>query len=139
MKNNNLILIRGLPGSGKSTLAKQMVMDNPDLWHFEADQYFTDKFGVYEFNVNNLSDAHEWCRQRTIDTLNSGESVVVSNTFTTAREMQPYFTIAKSIRKEPIVITLTAQYGNIHNVPETTLEKMKARFLKCTVELMGKS
>ena len=39
-----LTIIRGLPGSGKSTLAKTL-----DVNHYEADMYFVDAKGEYDF------------------------------------------------------------------------------------------
>jgi len=45
-----LTIIRGLPGSGKSTLAKKLVYSNPGSVHLEADMYFIDRVGVYNYD-----------------------------------------------------------------------------------------
>ena len=119
-----LTLIRGLPGSGKSTLAKSL----PGIY-FEADQFFIDPVtNVYNFNIDQIEDAHDWCQNNTEIFLERGFDVNVSNTFTTIRELRPYFEIAKQFKIVPVVITCQNQFGNIHNAPIETYERMKKRF-----------
>ena len=118
-----MILVRGLPGSGKSTFAKSLVGYN----HSEADQFWMVN-NEYKFDATRLREAHEWCQLKTKNCLNEGLDVVVSNTFTTKKELRPYFELAKEFGIVPQVILCQAQYGNIHDVPEETLTKMKARF-----------
>lgn len=123
------VLIRGLPGSGKSTLAK-MYSQLPYLnfqW-FEADQYFIGDDGSYNFDAAKLHDAHQWCISNARKALYNGKNVVVSNTFTTTKELKPYFDIAKHEGIVPHVILMQNNYGSIHNVPEESLKKMKERF-----------
>lgn len=122
-----LILIRGLPGSGKSTLAAEIAWDS-DFIHREADMFWY-KNGEYNFDANRLAQAHEWCRNETIAALEMDCDVVVSNTFTTIKELDPYFEIAHSFGIVPTVITCQNQFKNIHSVPEATMAKMKARFV----------
>lgn len=117
-----LILVRGLPGSGKSTVARQF-----DGVHIEADEYFMIN-GEYRFDHTKLKQAHEWCQEKTREALKSRFTAVVSNTFTTLKELRPYFDIASEFDIVPNVIVAQGEFGNIHNVPEETLEKMKARF-----------
>lgn len=118
-----MILVRGLPGSGKSTVAKAL----SGFTHVEADMFWMDN-GEYKFDVTMLPLAHAWCARRTRELLEMGSDVVVSNTFTTLKELKPYFELAKEFGIIPQVITCEANYGNIHNVPDETLVKMKARF-----------
>lgn len=119
-----LVLIRGLPGSGKSTLAKNLIG-----WyqHLETDMYWM-KDGEYKFDATKLGEAHAWCQNETRELLSKGFSPVVSNTFTTKKELQPYFEIARSFNIVPTIILCQGKWGNIHNVPEETLRKMEARF-----------
>lgn len=119
-----LVLIRGLPGSGKSTIAKNMI---GWYWHLETDQFWM-KDGEYKFDMSRLKEAHQWCQNETRAMLNRGQSVVVSNTFTTAFEMLPYFDIAKEFNIRPQVVLVQGSFGNIHNVPDEVLAKMAARF-----------
>ncbi len=119
-----LVLVRGLPGSGKSTIAKNLTG-----WyhHLETDMFWM-KDGEYNFDVNRLHEAHMWCQNETRRLMTVGFSPVVSNTFTTKKELKPYFEIAKEFGIVPTVILCQNDWGNIHNVPEETLERMKARF-----------
>ena len=125
-----LILIRGLPGSGKSTLAKMLLEDKHGA-HYEADQYFMED-GEYNFNVDHLRHAHRWCQDQTRLRLAGGcenEVVIVSNTFTTLKELRPYFDIASEFDITPQVITCHGCWVNEHDVPEETLNRMKQRFV----------
>lgn len=132
---NKLILVRGLPGSGKSTLATRiagMLYYN----HLETDLYWM-RDGEYKFDFNHLAEAHDWCRNTTREYLEKGNGVVVSNTFTTQKEMRPYFEMAKELGIKPNVILCQSNFGNIHNVPVDTLSKMAARFQYDLPELWG--
>lgn len=126
MKMPKMILVRGLPGSGKSTLAKSL-NDIDWQYHLETDMFWM-KDGEYVFDAAKLGEAHTWCHNETRKVLHKGFSPVVSNTFTTKKELKPYFDIAKEFNIVPQVILCQAQYGNIHNVPEETLKRMEARF-----------
>lgn len=119
-----LVLIRGLPGSGKSTIAKNLI---GWYWHVETDQFWMDG-DEYKFDISRIKEAHQWCQDKTKSMLNMGQSVVVSNTFTTAFELLPYFDIAKEFGIKPQVLLAQGQFGNIHNVPVEVLAKMAARF-----------
>jgi predicted kinase len=119
-----LVLIRGLPGSGKSTIAKNLI---GWYWHVETDQFWMDG-DEYKFDMSRIKEAHQWCQDKTKSMLNMGQSVVVSNTFTTAFELLPYFDIAKEFGIKPQVLLAQGQFGNIHNVPDEVLGKMAARF-----------
>lgn len=130
-----LIIIRGLPGSGKSTLAKQLDYQK-EFRHFEADQFFMDS-GEYNFNPNLLGEAHAWCLGQTEECLRRGENVIVSNTFTTIRELKPYFEVARKMNIVPNVLTCHNIFKSVHNVPEETMEKMRKRFVCDISELFG--
>lgn len=126
----NLILIRGLPGSGKSTLAKTLLKTlNFNFWrHYEADLYFYNERNEYAFDKTKLHEAHKWCLERTDNALFNYYPTIVSNTFTTKKELAPYFRLAKKYDITPTVILCQNQFNSIHNVPEEILLKMKERF-----------
>ncbi len=115
-----LTLIRGLPGSGKSTLAKTL----PAV-HLEADMYFVDSEGVYEYQAEKIADAHQWCQKQTEYWLKKGKSVVVSNTFVKQWEMSVYKKLAKKYRAKLEILVCREQYGNIHGVEPETVERMR--------------
>lgn len=121
----NLVLIRGLPGSGKSTIAKSF---SDDFVHLETDMFWYDANGNYNFDISRIKEAHEWCQRVTHKNLEVGFDTIVSNTFTTKKELKPYFDIAKEFGIVPNVILCQNQWQNVHNVPQEALDRMKARF-----------
>lgn len=126
---NTLTLIRGLPGSGKSTLGLMIKASSSfETFCLEADSYFYDEWGNYIFDATQLHKAHTWCQEMTKQYLESGANVIVSNTFTTLKEMAEYYYIAKALDIQLNVITCQGQFGNVHGVPKETLDKMEARF-----------
>ena len=119
-----LLLVRGVPGSGKSTLAKNLI---GWYWHLETDQFWV-KDGAYTFDASRLTEAHVWCLEKAERLMMDGFSPVVSNTFTTKREMRPYFDLAKKFGIVPTVITCQNRFGSIHNVPQSVYDAMVERF-----------
>ncbi len=128
-----MTLVRGIPGSGKSTTAKHILFHarsaGRECMHYEADMFFVDCDGNYNFDQNCIADAHDWCRDSVYESLAAGEDVIVSNTFTTIRELRPYFNMAADFGIIPHVITCQSNFGSIHGVPAETIEKMKNRFV----------
>lgn len=124
----HLYIVRGLPGSGKSTFVRNY-LDNWDLKHVEADQFFEAEPGKYLFNPKLLPAAHEWCYSTVVFHLMRGWDVAVSNTFTQRWEMEKYFKLRDLFPDLTIsVIEMTTQYESVHGVPKETMEKMKARW-----------
>lgn len=128
-----LIIIQGLPGSGKTTLAKE-ISSQFNIPYFEADQYFEDKDGNYNFNPKYLHSAHISCQARTFSRLKAGHSCICSNTFLADKEFKAYFLAAKQYNVKVFVIKMTTQYGSIHDIPKETMQRMKNRFNTCTIK-----
>jgi predicted kinase len=126
-----LYIVRGIPGSGKSTFAKTL-----GGIHIEADQYFVDADGNYNFDGSKIKLAHEYCRIKTKawmkinGDLVSEDKIVVSNTFTQEWEMESYFELAKEFGYKVFSIIVENRHEgiNVHNVPEDKIEQMKNRF-----------
>lgn len=132
---NNLVLIRGIPGSGKSTTARKMREKNPEYVHIEADMFFM-RDGVYMFDASKLGAAHAWCQARTEAELRAGKTVIVSNTFTTIKELRPYFEIARRVLGTyPVVHTCHGKFENVHGVPPEKIKQMSDRFAHDISEL----
>jgi len=135
MTEKTLYIVRGLPGSGKSTFAKKLV--GHDFLVCEADKYFTDVEGNYNFDITKIKDAHKWCHDRVEnymkDNLVNNQfyyEIAVSNTFTQEWEMKPYYLLAEKYGYKVFCVIVENRHGgtNLHDVPEDKLEIMRNRF-----------
>jgi predicted kinase len=129
-----LTLVRGLPGSGKSTFANTITNQFSVC---EADKFFYDEEGNYNFDANKLSAAHEWCKYAVELRMKDNQDneqfyphIVVSNTFTKEWEMAEYFELAKKYEYMVFTIIVENRHGGVnqHGVPAEKLEQMKNRF-----------
>ena len=121
-----LYIVRGIPGSGKSTFAKTLGGQ-----HYEADMFFINENGEYNFDVTKIKDAHKWCQSFVeTDMVLEYPKIVVSNTSTQEWEMEPYFKLAKEYGYTVFTIVVENRHGGVnqHGVPEDKLEQMRNRF-----------
>jgi predicted kinase len=132
--NGVLFLVRGLPGSGKTSFASAIWNDYAV---FEADKFFYDKEGNYNFDPSKLKEAHAWCKNevesRMIEHQNNQQyypEIAVSNTFTQEWEMEDYFKLAEKYEYKVVSLILENRHGsqNVHGVPDEKLQIMKDRF-----------
>jgi adenylate kinase family enzyme len=122
---SKLIIVRGPQGSGKTTFSNRLTRSlikfgykPTDICHFEADQFFEDEDGSYNFDGTKLWLAHKQCLEKTKKCLLRDKIVIVSNTFATKRELKPYFDFADENDIPVDVYRCTGEYQNVHNVPE---------------------
>ena len=129
-----LFLVRGLPGSGKTSFASAIWNDYAVC---EADKFFYDKEGNYNFDPSKLKEAHNWCKNevetRMQDHQNNQQyypEIAVSNTFTQEWEMEDYFKLAEKYEYKVVSLILENRHGsqNVHGVPDEKLQIMKDRF-----------
>ena len=124
----NLLVIRGAPGSGKSTIAHHLVVSGLYDHHYEADMYFTDELGNYNWKREEVHKAHAWCKEKVDNAMERGYNVIVANTFTKDSETSPYFALAEKYGYNyQEMILWETPYENVHGVPQDTVERMQAR------------
>ena len=120
-----LYIVRGLSGSGKSSIASELV--NP-IWDSESEAFI--KEGRYNFDPNKLKEAHEEC-QKNVELAMQRDNVrkiAVANTFSQAWEAEPYFKLAEKHDYHPFVLECQNDFGNIHDVPQKSIDMMKERW-----------
>ena len=123
--NKTLYTIRGLPGSGKSTLANKLAPEAS----FEADQYFTNNEGEYNYDQSKIDSAHHVCQKWTECAMVIGhEDIAVANTFTQMWEMTVYFELAEKHGYTVNVIECKNNFGSTHDVPEYAIDRMAERW-----------
>lgn len=127
---SKLIIIRGLPGSGKSTFAKSLVDAKFADVFCEADQFFVDEKGNYNYDGMKIGEAHSDCLTRVQGYLALGMNVVVCNTFTRESELAPYIDYCKKNKIQFVSLIVENRHGNqsIHGVPPNVMTKMRDRF-----------
>ena len=84
----------------------------------------------YRFNADLLGHAHHWCRSKVEQDMSQGQqAIVVSNTFTTEKEMKPYLALAEEFGYNVTSIITENRHGNesVHDVPAETMQKMRDR------------
>lgn len=125
---NVLTLIRGCSGSGKSTIADALAdSNNPNI--FEADNFFYDNNGVYNFDASKLKEAHDLCIFETEQALQlNTPSVIVANTFTRVWEMKKYEELAHTYGYVLNIIECHGNFENVHNVPSEVVNMQRERF-----------
>ena len=121
-----LIIVRGIPGSGKTSFASFL-----GRAICCADDFFTTRDGKYVWKAERVGTAHEWCQRKCRRFMKKQiETVIVANTSTTEREMQPYMDLARQFSYKVFSVIVENRHGNVsvHGVPEATLDKMRGRF-----------
>jgi predicted kinase len=129
-----LFLVRGLPGSGKSTFATH-------IWNeyavCEADKFFYDKEGNYNYDPSKIKDAHAWCKNEVETRMKDHQinpqyypEIAVSNTFTQEWEMKDYYELADKYGYKVVSLIIENRHNgkNVHGVPDEKLEIMRNRF-----------
>jgi predicted kinase len=138
-----LMIIRGLPGSGKSTLAdtiaasiKEETYD--DVVRCEADDFFTDKYGYYNFIKEKLPEAHRLCYNKCKEAMEYGYgTVIVSNTSVSRGEYTRYIELARQHNYAIQVIDVHGEFESVHGVPEDALARMEERWEPFDRSLLG--
>jgi hypothetical protein len=100
--------------------------------------YFVDVQGRYHFQPEQLSVAHQWCKTQVFDRLKSSQSVIVSNTFVEAWELDDYLKMAHKLDIDVHIIECKEQYQSIHDVPSKTIAKMRRNWANLSINQLKK-
>ena len=125
-----VILMRGISGSGKNTYISKHF---PEAFVCSADDYFVDPSGNYNFDRRKLGSAHGGCKEKFIKALHSREPlIIINNTNTMLREMNPYVKPARrqGYRIECIRLDVPVEVAharNVHGVPYGAVKAMAER------------
>ena len=142
-----LIIIRGLPGRGKSTLARTIKTKveecNFKALHCEADDYFTDSDGNYNWKKEELSQAHDFCSKRIGLGMKSGEYQVIIQSNTNSQFWESENVRGLAARFGFLVVFVSPKFGftnpssipseyqshliSVHNVDEEKILEILGR------------
>lgn len=136
-----MFIMRGVPGSGKSYLAEQtakmydekhvVVLSTDSIWETSPARYYlwvAELIGAAHKITQ--AKARECCAREV-------PYVIVDNTNTTLKEMQPYLDIAKDFEYEVVFLEPNNKWSkdvdecfkrNQHSVPKEVIQKMLDRF-----------
>jgi predicted kinase len=119
-----LILVRGLAGSGKTTFTQTMF---DGVLKLETDMLCM-KDGEYQWLSGQGWTRHELIRMVVNFTLGEGADVVVSNTFSTRWELEPYLKMGKMFGAKIIIYKMLGKFKSVHGVPEDVIDAMRNRW-----------
>ncbi len=131
MSDKTLYILRGCSNSGKTTLAKTLEGRIPFSIAVSADDYFYDKAGNYNWEVEDLGKAHRWCKNEVEAFMGGGTAVniILHNTNTSEKEITPYINLAEKYGYKVVSLVVEKRHDNHnnHSVPEETLIRQKNR------------
>ena len=81
-----VIILRGVSGSGKSTFANIIKNGSDSVVIVTTDDYFYDEMGNYNFKIEELTLAHQSCRDKFLQALNCEDvqTIIVANSSVTS-------------------------------------------------------
>jgi predicted kinase len=131
MSQRNLIILKGVSGSGKTTFAK--LIEYP-CCICTADDYFYDKNGQYNFDLNKLGLAHAACRDKFDEAIKDPiiTNIVIANTNTKESDYSYYVNRAEKFGVNVMYVILEKRHDNpnVHNVPDFVLDRQEKNIIQ---------
>ena len=130
-----MIVIKGLPGSGKSTLANELAKQHNAI--ILSTDNIISAGDTYLFSPVYLGMAHKLNVAKTKEACIRQLNIIIDNTNTTAKEIQPYYELAKEYNYEFELVEPKTSWANnpgecfrrtTHNVPIDVIRKMSKRY-----------
>lgn len=128
-ENKTLWILRGVSGAGKTTVAKSLLL-LPSSMAYAADDFHYDEDGSYNWKPENVKASHEWCQRKVSRDMWFGfENIIVHNTNTTEKEIQPYLDLAEKYEYDVVSLVVENRHGNkdVHNVPQDIRDNQEKR------------
>lgn len=120
-----LVILRGAQGAGKSSTAAVWANWEGSRW-YEADQYWLDMNGNYDYDPDRIAKAHAWCFDMVEAAVRKGISrVIVSNTFKRAKDVDRYVDLGHKWGYDVKVYVVAGKHDNTHGVPEDVVAKCR--------------
>lgn len=136
----SVYIFRAVSGSGKSLLADEISKMSEALGRkcviCCADDFFM-KDGEYVWDGDKIGNAHMWCKEKFHNAvIMSVDTIIVSNTNTTAKDVKHYRKIA--VENDYTVFVMTVENWHdgkdVHNVPDD-IKLVMADSLKNSIRL----
>jgi hypothetical protein len=119
-------ILRGCSGAGKDFVTTKLTR-NIGWVSVSADDFFTDKDGNYNWDVNKLAHAHSVCMYNFKEALKESTvtDIIVNNTNTKVNDFTYYEKEAKNFDADVIFLVVENRHGgkNVHGVGEEILER----------------
>lgn len=128
-----LYIFRGLPGSGKSTHAHRVasLVVEPDMFRYNASMQ-------YKFNADKNSEVFDKATDLLVYAMRHLRmpAIALTATFTKVERLRRFIKLGKKYGYSVIVVECYGDYGNIHNVPEDVIDRMRKEFEPITDEIL---
>lgn len=149
--SKTIFILSGISGSGKSTLAANLsrLMSTPDDYPYEyeskpvmccADDYFTNKFGEYNFDATKLGAAHAQCQEKFKKCVDEElPNIIVANTNLKQKDFQIYVDYGKENGYTIFNLMVLPTHGqdNVHGVPKKTIERQVEKTMNMLSNIYG--
>lgn len=129
----NVVILRAVSSAGKSAFADYIQALDPNTVVCCADDYFTDSDGNYNFDINQIKQAHFECFDKFQCAIERFESnVVVANTNTSEWEFSKYKDYAETNGYTVFVVVIEKRHDNMndHNLPSGVMDRQEQSIRK---------